>query len=204
MEKITSFKIPPPTPKNGRLRRLESSTASTRPAPRDAGRVASTRSCSGSEVPEPGPPRLCAGRNRRRRRSATPGMASGERYVSVDCQPGPRHTSPASFLGTPQESAGVLCRPERCQRQSLVSCAAMLVRSGPTATGAAGQLSTVSLGGGALPGLAISAAGQPTFCAPTQLVLTYEWIEDWHRAIPHQYENYTHRLLEKFVQRCDQ
>ena len=50
------------------------------------GRVASTRSRSGSEAPEPGPPRLCAGRNRRRRRSATPGMARGERYVSVDRQ----------------------------------------------------------------------------------------------------------------------
>ena len=37
-----------------------------------------------------------------------------------------------------------------------------------------------------------------------QLALTYEWIEDWHRAIPRRYENYTRRLLEKFVQRCDQ
>jgi hypothetical protein len=37
-----------------------------------------------------------------------------------------------------------------------------------------------------------------------QLALTYEWIEDWHRAIPRRYENYTHRQLEKFVQRCDQ
>ena len=51
------------------------------------GSVASTRSRSSSEAPEPGPPRLCAGRNRRRRRSATPGMARGESYVSVDCQP---------------------------------------------------------------------------------------------------------------------
>ena len=59
---------------------------STRPAPWDAGRVASTRSRSGSEAPEPGPPRLCAGRNRRRRRSATPRTARGERYVSVDRQ----------------------------------------------------------------------------------------------------------------------
>lgn len=59
---------------------------STRPAPWEAGRVASTRSRSGSEAPEPGPPPLCAGRNRRRRRSATPGMARGERYVSVDRQ----------------------------------------------------------------------------------------------------------------------
>ena len=36
------------------------------------------------ESPEPRPPRLCAGRNRRRRRSAIPGMARGEWYVSVD------------------------------------------------------------------------------------------------------------------------
>jgi hypothetical protein len=39
---------------------------------------------------------------------------------------------------------------------------------------------------------------------PAQLLLTYEWVEDWHRAIPHQYENYTHRLLEKVVQHGDQ
>jgi hypothetical protein len=31
-----------------------------------------------------------------------------------------------------------------------------------------------------------------------------ECVEDWHRAIPRRHENYTHRLLEKFVQRCDQ
>jgi len=97
------------------------------------GRVASTRSRSGSEAPEPGPPRLRAGRNRRRRRSATPGMARGERYVSVDRQskggvnfsrmtrrrlaaevseglgrsPGPCHTSSASFLSTSHRFAKV-------------------------------------------------------------------------------------------------
>jgi hypothetical protein len=52
---------------------------STRPAPWEAGRVASTRSRSGSEAPEPSSTRLCAGRNRRGRRSATPVMARGER-----------------------------------------------------------------------------------------------------------------------------
>jgi hypothetical protein len=106
---------------------------STRPAPWDAGRVASTRSRSGSEAPEPGPLCFCAGCNRRRRRSATPGMARGERYVSVDRQskggvnfsrmtrrclaaevseglgrsPGPCHTSSASFLSTPHRFAKV-------------------------------------------------------------------------------------------------
>ncbi len=109
MERITPFKIPPTTPKNGRLKQLEPSTASTRPAPWDAGRVTSTRSCSGSEAPEPGPPRLCAGRDRRRRRSATPGRACGERYASVDRQAGPRHTSPAFFMDTTRGEDRVHC-----------------------------------------------------------------------------------------------
>jgi hypothetical protein len=39
---------------------------------------------------------------------------------------------------------------------------------------------------------------------PARLALTYEWVEDWHRAIPRRYENYMHWKLEEFVGRCDQ
>jgi hypothetical protein len=35
-------------------------------------------------------------------------------------------------------------------------------------------------------------------------LLTEKRIEGWHRAIPRRHENYTHRLLEKFVQRRHQ
>src|SRR5215471_19160055 len=106
---------------------------STRPAPWDVRSCGVDAEPPGSEAPEPGPPRLCAGRNRRRRRSATPRMARGERYVSVDRQskggvnfsrmtrrhlaaevseglgrsPGPCHTSSASFLSTPYRFAKV-------------------------------------------------------------------------------------------------
>jgi hypothetical protein len=52
-------------------------------------------------------------------------------------------------------------RREHYQRQSLISCAATLGRSGPTATGA-GHPGTASVGVGALAGLAISAARQPS------------------------------------------
>ena len=130
---------------------------STRPAPWDAGRVASTRSRSGSEAPEPGPPRLCAGRNRRRRRSATPGMARGERYVSVDRQskggvnfsrmtrrrlaaevseglgrsPGPCHTSSASFLSTSSLPLNEIASPARLPSNSTqTSPAGWSVRAG--------------------------------------------------------------------------
>src|SRR5215831_2668955 len=108
------------------------------------GRVASTRSRSGSEAPEPGPPRLCAGRNRRRRRSATPRTARGERYVSVDRQskggvnfsritrrrqaaevseglgrsPGPCHTSSASFLSTSSVPLNEIASPARLPSNS--------------------------------------------------------------------------------------
>src|SRR4051812_47641267 len=54
-------------------------------------------------------------------------------------------------------------RPERCQRQSWISCAATLGRSGPPTAGA-GHPGTANAGDGALPDLAISAAEQPTFC----------------------------------------
>ena len=64
-------------------------------------------------------------------------------------------------------------RPDRCQRQSLISCAATLGRSGPTTAGA-GHPGTANAGDGALPGLAMSAAGQPTFCAPR---LSHTWVD---------------------------
>lgn len=54
-------------------------------------------------------------------------------------------------------SAGVLCRLERHQRQSLISCVATLGRLGPKAAGA-GHPGTASARDGALPGLATSAA----------------------------------------------
>src|SRR6266699_610823 len=53
------------------------------------------------------------------------------------------------------------------------SCAATLGRSGPTTAGA-GHPGTANAGDGALPGLAISAAGQPTFCAPR---LSHTWVD---------------------------
>ena len=77
------------------------------------------------------------------------------------------------FRVAAERSAGVLRRPERCQRQSLISCAATLGRSGPTTAGA-GHPGTANAGDGALPGLAISAAGQPTFCAPR---LSHTWVD---------------------------
>jgi hypothetical protein len=77
------------------------------------------------------------------------------------------------FRVAAERSAGVLRRPERCQRQSLISCAATLGRSGPTTAGD-GHPGTANAGDGALPGLAISAAGQPTFCAPR---LSHTWVD---------------------------
>ena len=82
--------------------------------------------------------------------------------------------APPNVQLSAERSAGVLTAL-RSQRQSLISCAARLGRSDPTATGAAGQPSTASLGGGgALPGLAISAAAQPTFCAPR---VSHKWVD---------------------------